>query len=280
MTDHLVVSTQWLADHLNDPNVRIIDIRGHVIPPTEPPPHYFNHRADYDVSHIPGAVFIDWVKEITDPGDPRHAQIAKPERFAEAMSRAGIGADTFVVTYDDSGMMIAARLWWALNYYGHSKVAVLDGGWNKWVAEGRPVDAVIPNIAPASFVAVPNPAWHRSADQVAAGSWSNLIDMRSKDEFDGKASRAKRAGHIPGAVSQPRSELLAADGTLLPSETLKEKFAALGVREDADDVVFYCNGGVSASFGLLASKAAGVQNGAMYDGSWKEWGNDESRPIE
>lgn len=146
-----LVSTEWLAANLTLPRLRIIDIRGHVLPASEPPPHYFNHHAEYLVSHIPGAVFVDWVHEITDPTDPRHAKIAPPERFAAAMSRAGIGDDTFVVTYDDAGGMLAARLWWCLNYYGHSQVRVLDGGWTKWQAEiARPAPIFRPLPRPAS----------------------------------------------------------------------------------------------------------------------------------
>src|SRR5690242_9026350 len=117
MSENVLVSTEWLQAHLNDANLRIVDIRGHVLPASQPTPHYFNHAEDYVKSHIPGAVFIDWVKEITDPNDPRHAQIAQPERYSEAMRRAGIGDETFVVAYDDAAGMFAARLWWSLNYY-------------------------------------------------------------------------------------------------------------------------------------------------------------------
>jgi thiosulfate/3-mercaptopyruvate sulfurtransferase len=278
-----LVSTAWLAEHLADANLRVVDIRGHVLPATEPPPHYFNHYADYLVSHIPNAVFIDWVHEITDPADPRHAQIAPPERFAAAMSRAGIGDDTFVVTYDDAGGMFAARLWWALNYYGHSQVAVLDGGWQKWIAEGRPVSAEIPNVTPQIFTPRPDPAWYRDSKQVlgALNTPIRLVDMRSPEEFRGEASRAMRKGHIPSAVNQPRRELLGEDGALLPPEALREKFAALGVTDETEEVIFYCNAGVSASFGLLALRAAGIRaRAAVYDGSWKDWGNDPEKPIE
>src|SRR5215213_4402399 len=129
MSENVIVSTEWLHEHLNDQNLRIIDIRGHVLPASQPMPHYFNHEDDYRKSHIPGAVFVDWVNEITDPADPRHAQIAPPERYAEAMSRHGIGDGTLVVAYDDAAGMFAARLWWSLSYYGHTNVVVLDGGW-------------------------------------------------------------------------------------------------------------------------------------------------------
>ncbi len=282
MSENLLVTTEWLAAHLHDAKLRVVDIRGHVLPANQPMPHYFNHRDDYTKVHIPGAVFVDWVHEITDPADPRHAQIASPERYAAVMSRLGIDAETCVVAYDDAGGMFAARLWWSLNYYGHSSVVVLDGGWNQWAAEGRPTTAEVPEIAPAQFIPRPNPDIFRSGTQVLThidGS-QQLIDVRTPEEFAGKASRAKRGGHIPGAVNLPRALLLHADGTLLSPEALRRRFASAGIGEQSSDVVFYCNGGVSASFGLLAYRAAGLAGGSVYDGSWKDWGNDETKPIQ
>lgn len=282
MSDNLLVTTGWLHQHLADANLRIVDIRGHVIPASEPPPHYFNHFADYQKSHIPGAVFVDWVHEITDPDDPRHAQIARPERYASAMSRLGIAPETFVVAYDDYDSMFAARLWWSLNYYGHEHVAVLDGGWKKWVEEGRPVVSEVPHIPPTRFEARPNPALKRTGEQVLAAlhSATRLVDMRSAAEFAGETSRARRAGHIPGAVNQPRQRLLNADGTILPPEQLRTRFFEIGVDSSAPEIVTYCNAGVSASFGMLALRLAGMNQVSMYDGSWKDWGNDEEKPIE
>lgn len=282
MTEQYLVSTAWLAEHLADPHLRIVDIRGHVIPASEPLPHYFNHREDYLKSHLPGAVFIDWVREITDPDDPRHAKIAQPERFAATMSRHGIGPETFVVAYDDASGMFAARLWWALNYYGHSKVAILDGGWNKWIAENHPVTSDEAYVQTANFVAKPDPAWIRTGDQVLAKlhTATRLLDVRSPEEFMGKWSRGPRYGHIPGAVHRRRADLIAPDGTLLPPEALWQRFTEIGIDESVPEVITYCNGGVSASFALLAMKVAGLNNGAMYDGSWKDWSNDPSKPIE
>ena len=282
MSEQLLVSTQWLAEHLADPDGQVVDIRGHVIPASEPPPHYFNHFADYQRSHIPGAVFVDWVHEITDPDDPRHAQIAKPDRFSAVMSRIGIRPETVVVVYDDANGMFAARLWWALNYYGHHHVAVLDGGWNKWIAEQQPTSADVPNIKPSHFVARADPAWRRTGDQVfsALHTTTPLVDVRTPEEFAGASSRAKRKGHIPGAVNLPRTDFLAADGTMLPPEALRQKFEQVGVDESAPETILYCNSGISASYGLLAMKVAGLENGTMYDGSWKDWGNDDTKPIE
>ncbi len=281
MRNSPLVTTDWLAQHLYDPDVRIIDIRGHVIPASEPLPHYFNHYDDYLQSHIPGALFVDWVHEITDPNDPRHAQIAEPERYAAVMSRLGVSNDTCVIAYDDANSMFAARLWWSLNYYGHIKVVVLDGGWQKWIRENRPITAEIPTITPTQFTPRLNTALRKTGDDVAAAlhTATKLVDVRTPEEFAGKAARAKRKGHIPSAVNLPRIELVAPDGTMPSPETLRAKFAAVGVEDSTPETVFYCNGGVSASYGLLSLTVAGL-NGAVYDGSWKDWGNDDSRPIE
>lgn len=282
MSEQLLVSPEWLAEHLHDENLRVVDIRGRVIPASEPTPHYFNHREDYIKSHIPGAVFVDWVQEITDPADPRHAQIAKPARFAEVASRLGIGPETQVVAYDDANGMFAARLWWALNYYGHQHVAVLDGGWQKWLAEGRDVTADVPQITPANFTPQAQPELYRSRDEVLAllNTKTTLIDVRTPKEFAGEAARATRKGHIPGAVNLPRDAFLTTEGTLLPAEQLREKFNAIGLKDTDAPVVTYCNGGVSASYGLLALRVAGYENAAVYDGSWKDWGNRPDTPIE
>jgi thiosulfate/3-mercaptopyruvate sulfurtransferase len=282
MSQNLLVSTEWLGVHLNDPSLRVVDIRGHVLPATEPLPHYFNHHHDYVKAHVPGAVFIDWVKEITDPNDPRHAKIALPERFAAVMGRIGVDDSTFVVAYDDADGMFGARLWWSLNYYGHPQVAVLDGGWKKWIAEGHPTVAEVPTIQPTEFIPRPNPNLFRSGDEVLAhlNTGQQLIDVRTTMEFDGKASRAKRAGHIPTARNLPRTALVSPDGTMPSAATLRQTFAKVGVTSESPDVVFYCNGGVSASYGLLALRAAGFKDGSVYDGSWKDWGNDDSKPIE
>lgn len=278
-----LVSTVWLEQNLNADFLRVIDIRGHVLPAADPKPHYHAHRSDYDAAHIPNALFVDWVNDITIGGEHGGMQIAAPEKFAALMSRLGIGSETWVVVYDDANGMFSARLWWALQYYGHNRVSVLDGGWQKWLAEGRRVTDEIISVSPAVFTPAPRPQIRRTMDEVRAALHTDtrLIDVRTPEEFNGEVSRVKRLGHIPGAINLPRGVLVAADGTIQPHGILEDTFDTVGLNkaDAADDVVFYCNGGVSASYGLLAYRVAGFSGGAVYDGSWKEWGADESNPI-
>lgn len=275
-----LVTTAWLAEHLHDANLRLVDIRGRVIPADQPLPHYYAHREQYAESHLPGAVFVDWTKDIVDPAS-KSQDVAHPAEFAAFMGQIGIGDETVVVAYDDAGGMFAARLWWVLNYYGHPNVAVLDGGWQKWLAEGRPTTAESPTIAPQTFTPRIQAAWRRTAADIESRSEGvQLMDVRTPEEFTGKSSRASRKGHIPGALNLPRGALLASDQTLLPPDQLRLKFASAGIQLDAPEIIVYCNGGVSASYGLLALQQAGVHKTAVYDGSWKDWGNDPTKPIE
>lgn len=271
------VSTAWLAEHLNDSDLVIIDIRGIVLPATQPPPHYFPKRDEYEQSHIPGAFFVDWTTDIVDPASGKVMQIARPEAFAALMSRFGVGDGVTVVAYDDQNHIHASRMVWALRYFGHEQVAVLDGGWSKWTREGHPTSSVIPAERSSVFIPRINTAIRVEADDVAAFD-GLLIDVRTAAEFNGQASRASRAGHIPRAINIPGAALMNENATVLPPEKLAERFQAAGAQPDTP-IVVYCNGGVSASMGFLALNAAGFHNVAVYDGSWKEWGNDESRPI-
>lgn len=278
MTDNLLVTTDWLAKHLRDDDLRVVDIRGKVLPASEPLPHYYAHRADYDVSHIPGAVFVDWTTDIVEPGSHSY-NVANPQRYQQLMEALGIGDNHFVVAYDDAEGMFAARFWWTMHYYGHEQVAVLDGGWQKWLAESRPVSSEKSQIIPAIFTPKLQPKWNTTADAILE-QHPILIDARSPAEFAGESSRAKRKGHIPGAVNIPRTTLVAQDGTLRPIAELQRIFSDAGISLDVDNVVVYCNSGVSSAFGLLALQKAGLKGGRVYDGSWKDWGNDDTKWIE
>jgi thiosulfate/3-mercaptopyruvate sulfurtransferase len=277
-----LVSTQWLEENLHDPNLVVLDLRGHILPAGEPPPHYFTDEDAFNAAHIPGAQFVDWVRDITVDG-PAHMQIAPSHKFAALMTRLGVSKGVTVVAYDDFGGIFAARMWWALGYYGHTQAAVLNGGWKAWLAEGRPVTDVVPvEQRREPFEPRVDPAVRRTKEQVRAllGTDARLIDVRSPNEYRGEASRANRKGRIPGAVSLPAKEdLNTPDGLLRDPADLRARFEAVGA-EDGSEVVMYCNSGVSSSYGLLAYRAAGFTGGAVYDASWKDWANDDSMPIE
>jgi thiosulfate/3-mercaptopyruvate sulfurtransferase len=271
--DSPLVSTDWLAEHLHDDNVRIIDIRGNVLPATQPPPHYFSHREAYEQAHIPNAMFVDWQVDIVEP-DSASNDVASPSRFASLMGQLGIDASTVVVAYDDKDSMFASRLWWALRYYGHDAVHILDGGWNKWVAENRATDDLIPQVAPTVFELKMNSDIR--AESVDITDDVQLVDVRSVAEYTGQASRAERMGHIPNAINLPRKAMA---GDVVPSvDDLRALFESKGVSLDASTII-YCNSGISASYGLLAMQLAGAKDVRVYDGSWKEWGNDKTKPI-
>ena len=194
------------------------------------------------------------------------------------MGRLGIEAATTVVIYDDAASMFAARLWWCLRYYGHEKVSILDGGWHKWTAESRPVDNAIPQYERKTFLPKINSALKAAAEDILTTA-AQLVDLRSPQEFAGQASRARYAGHIPAAINLPRKTMLADDMRLKSVDELRDVFAKAGISLDADDTIIYCNSGVSACYGLLALEAVGARQPRIYDGSWKEWGNDASKPI-
>lgn len=292
MTDDLpagpLVTTDWLAANINNPKVRVVDIRGLVLPPTDPKPHYFPKYEDYRAGHIPGAVFIDWTRDIVDLDNPVPAQVAPPAKIASLFGHLGIGDDTLVVAYDDDFLKFAGRLQWVLRYYGHTSVWILDGGFVKWQAEGRPVSQASPTPAQAVFTPRPQPALRRTAEEVLAalpdvGTSTLLLDARSPEEFAGVVSRAVRGGHIPGAVNVYYRDLVSGpDQTFAAPEALRARFAAAGVDVDSlngHEVISYCNGGVSATPVAIAVELLNGLHPAIYDGSWNEWGNDREKPI-
>jgi thiosulfate/3-mercaptopyruvate sulfurtransferase len=283
LPDGAVVSTEWLAAHLNDPQLHVVDVRGKVLPPGSSP-RYLPKRADYDASHVPGAVFVDWTRDIVDVDDPVPAQIARPEAFARRMGELGVGDDAVVVAYDDYDHAFAGRLAWALRYYGHDGVRVLDGGWSRWIAEGRPVTPDVPRPAPAHFTPRTRDALRRTADQVERALEDPavlLIDARPAEQYVGTMSAAARSGHIPGARNVPYARLVDATGRFLPESELSRVFAEAGidVRHLPREIVVYCNGGVTCTVPLNALRMLGRDDVAVFDGSWNEWGNDPGRPI-
>jgi thiosulfate/3-mercaptopyruvate sulfurtransferase len=260
-----------------------VDIRGIIRPPDAPKPHYEGNRKVYLEGHIPGAVFVDWTLDIVQPDAPVKMTLAGPERFAALMGRLGIGDRHTVVVYEDGAGQIAARLWWALNYYGHPNVMLLNGGFRKWIGEGRPVTSDLPQHSPETFTPRIQSGWRVGSAEVRAAIGDQgtvLLDVRSAREYRGEVGRGNRKGHIPGARNLPVSTLVHGEHKTFSSEAeLRRAFEAAGVAFDKR-VITYCNAGVSASLGLFALKLIGHPDAANFAGSWYDWERDPQNPTE
>ena len=263
----LLVDTAWLAAHLSDDAVRIVDMR----------------PRGYAESHIPGAVWLD-NNAIRSAKRPPH-YLPTPAEFEQLMARLGISNQTRVVAYDERGGIYATRLWWILNHYGHSSVAVLDGGWVKWTADGRPTNATAPTVTPARFKVHPGTVKVASLDDVKHAinrTGTKLIDARTQAEIDGKDLRnIKRGGYIESSVPVYWEDTLNSDSkTFKSAAEIERLFRAKGI-QPGDNVVAYCQVGMRASHDLFTLALIGHDLAKLtnYYGSWEEWGNREDTPI-
>jgi len=234
----------------------------------------------YRRGHIPGAVHLS-PHQLKDPDN--EVYVIAPDRFARLMGDLGIGNDTTVVGYDDQGGLFAARLWWVLEYYGHAQAKVLNGGWNKWVQEKRPVTAAVPDPQPVAFAVKPDPTKLSLVDDLLTDLKRPdvvILDARSPGEYSGFDVRARRGGHIPGAVNREWVRNLTTDAvkTFRPAAELRKLYEAAGVTRDKA-VITYCQTGVRAAHAHFTLRLLGYDRVRNYDGSWQEWGNRPDLPI-
>jgi thiosulfate/3-mercaptopyruvate sulfurtransferase len=278
MTTDPLVTTDWLAAHINDPNIRIVDAT-FKMPGVLPLP-----KDDYLAAHIPGAVFFD-VDAVSDHSNPLPHMFPSAEQFGGDVGALGIDNDDTVVIYDAGGWVAGPRAWWMFLAYGHDKVRLLDGGLKKWRAEGRKLESGEVTPRPTAFKARFDARRVRSMEQMVANlakPAEQVIDARATERFEGRVPEPRpglRSGHIPGSRSVPYNKLFdAATGTLKPLADLRAAFAGAGVKLDAP-IVTSCGSGVSAAVLTLALYRLGIENPAVYDGSWSEWGNLDGPPV-
>ncbi|MBV0891894.1 3-mercaptopyruvate sulfurtransferase [Paracoccus sp. Z118] len=266
-----LVSTDWLAAHLDDPDLRVIDASWHM------PATGRDARAEYEAAHIPGARFFD-IDAISDTRSELPHMAPQPELFISRMRAAGIGDGHQVVIYDDSDVRSAARVWWTFRLMGKTDVAVLDGGLAKWQAEGRPVEDMRPITRDRHMTTQRQARLVRDVTQVASASKlgdHEIIDARSPERFRGDAPEPRpglRSGHIPGARNVPFGTLYNDDGTMKPPAELRAIFEAAGV-DLSRPAITTCGSGITAAVLALALERTGHRNWSLYDGSWTEWGS-------
>ncbi len=296
LSDTPLVQTGWLEANLFSPSLQVVDARWR---------GDGSGRRLFETSHIPGAVHLDWQSDLTYVDGEVRYRLLTPERFAQAMASAGIGDETRVVAYADEDYSGAARMWWALRYFGHDQVAVLDGGWDRWIAEGRPVSADPVQPGPAEFTPRRRDALLARAEEIERALAGDpyriaLVDTRPPEQYAGQAvwtpegshylppgqdwgeveGRWTRGGRIPGAIHLLSSENLdPKTWRYLSPEALLDRALAAGL-DPSRRTITYCGAGISASLGLFALHLAGFRDLALYDGSWEEWGSDASRPVE
>ncbi|UWU94630.1 3-mercaptopyruvate sulfurtransferase [Bradyrhizobium sp. CB1015] len=271
MTTDPLVSTEWLAAHIGDANVKILDA-SFKLPGVLPLP-----KDDYLAAHLPGAMFFD-VDAVSDHSNPLPHMFPSAEQFGRDVGNLGIGNSDTVVLYDAGGWVAAPRAWWMFLSYGHSNVRILNGGLKKWRTEGRATESGEVKPKPATFTASYDANRVRSMQQLIANLESRkeqVIDARAADRFEGRAPEPRpgiRSGHIPGARNVPYNLLFdAATGEMKPPDELRAAFTNAGVKLDAP-IVTSCGSGVSAGVLTLALYRLGITDTALYDGSWSEWG--------
>ena len=282
MSDTLV-STAWLQDNLDRPDIRVFDCAV-ILRPAKPGPYEIESgRAVYDKGHIPGAGFLDLTRDFSDPEAKLNFTKPSPAQMQAALSAHGIGNEHHAVLYSSTVTMWATRMYWMLRASGHDNVSVLDGGFAKWRAEQRAVSQQATSYAPTSFAASPRPSYWADRNEVLASIGAGEIctlNALSREVFTGESNvNYGRKGHIKGSVNVPYATVLNEDGTFKSPSELTPLFETAGALS-RQRVICYCGGGISATIPALALTLLGHPNVAVYDGSMSEWVRDPSLPME
>jgi thiosulfate/3-mercaptopyruvate sulfurtransferase len=274
----MLVSTQWLADHMKDPDLRIIDASYYL------PDMGRDAKAEYDAAHIPGARFFD-IDDISDSVSDLPHMAPPPEKFMSRMRAMGVGDGHQVVVYDGNGLFSAARVWWLFRLMGKTDIAVLDGGIRKWQAEGREIEDMPPIVRDRHMTAQRQAHLVKDVTQVAAaaklGDWQ-IVDARSAGRFRGEEAEPReglRSGRIPGSKNVHYATLLNEDGTMKRGGELRAAFEAGGVDLNKR-IITTCGSGVTAAILSLGLELLGHKDWALYDGSWSEWGQFDQLKVE
>ena len=270
-----LVSTQWLADNLGQPDLVVLDASLFM------PSSGRDARSEYLAAHIPGARFFD-IEELSDKTRPAPHMLPPADEFGRAMEALGVGRADGIVVYDNSPLRSAARGWFMMRHFGADKVAILDGGLEKWLREGRPVESGEPALRSARFEASERSGEVVDIGQVRAGLGTELLDARSRARFQGSEPDPRpgvAAGHIPGSRNLPYAQLYHEDGTFRGRDEIASAFANAGTDAQAPFVAT-CGSGVTASSLIFAAHLLGNRDTRLYDGSWSEWGADPTTPKE
>ncbi|GAA6181687.1 3-mercaptopyruvate sulfurtransferase [Shimia sp. NS0008-38b] len=272
-----LVSTEWLAAHIKDPELRILDASWYL------PSSDRDSKAEFISRHIPGARFFD-IDDISDGRSDLPHMVPPVEKFMSRLRAMGVGDGHQIVIYDGSGLFSAARVWWLFKLMGHVNAAVLDGGMPKWVAEGRPTDNSPPTIRDRHMTVLRQTNLVRDVTEVSRAAKlgdHEIIDARAPERFTGQAAEPRaglRAGHIPGSKNIPFGSLLLDNGTLKPAEELRRIFMEAGI-DLSKPAIATCGSGVTAAVLCLAMERFGKTDYSLYDGSWAEWGAFPTLPV-